>query len=510
MQKIFSALRGLVARVRSGLETLWRRFRMLALWVQGVIAVALIALVIGLVMLLGSAKPAEGVNSARTVTLRSVAELSGGATGESVIGTVRSRSEAEILAEAGGTVKNVNTSIGASVPAGYIIAELENASERASVLQAEGAYDAAVAARSAVSPQDAATTARNAYKSAFSTLETTITTYVDVFFGSATVAGPSVLLSHTLTDRDQMSRERVAITTAMNSWRAHLAAADSAEPGVLLDESEPIAKQVQGLVEEIARSANDSGSSATADQLTALASARSGVNGVLSSLASARSTWRSNSTGSTASVDASVKAALGTLRYAEANLEKTLVRAPIAGTVNFLPIRIGDYVTSLMHVATVAQNGALEVVAYVSEETRAALSVNAAVGVEGASEGGIITSIAPALDPGTHQIEVRIAVTGGNSLVNGQAVRLALPSAGTASTTASGPVMLPLAAVKLAAGSRVVFTVGTDGRLAAIPVEIGDVRGDKLEITSALPADTRIVTDARGLSAGEAVNIAAQ
>jgi multidrug efflux pump subunit AcrA (membrane-fusion protein) len=425
-----------------------------------------------------------------------------------VIGTVRSRSEAEILSEAGGTVTAVHTSLGASVPAGFVIASLENSTEAAAVLQAEGAYDAAVASRASVSPTDAAATARNAFVSEFSALDTAVTSDLDALFGSPTPYGPSVKLASTQTDRNQLSEERDALDTSLARWRADLPNVDSTDPVTLLDEAEPIAGQAQTLAEELARSANASGSGATADQLSAIASARTSINGVVSALASARAAWRSSSTGSTASVDAGVKAAQGTLALAKANYEKTIVRAPIAGTVNFLPIRVGDYVTNLEHVATVAQNGALEIVLYVSEDVRATLSAGTKVTVDGSQE-GVVTEIAPALDPVTKQIEVHVALDSADtSLVNGQSVRVGLPVTGTASTTASGPLLLPLSSVKLSAGKQVVFTLGEDSRLIALPVEVGEVRGDKIEVTTAVPADTRIVEDARGLSEGEQVAVA--
>ncbi len=508
MQKIITALRGLLVRVRGALGRLWRTFRALARWAQALVIAVILALLVGLSMLLGGAKPDASAGAERTVTLRSVAELSGNAAGDSVIGTVRSRSEAEILAEAGGTVRRVNSTVGASVGAGAIIAELDNDSERAAVLQAEGAYDAAVASRAGVSPVDVDTAARNAYRSAFSTLDTVLETDVDAFFGAYTATGPRVLLAHLQTDPANLSRARVAIEGQMASWRSDLASADSRNAASLLTQAEAVARSVQSLIEQLAVSANDSGSGVTDAQVAALSAARSGVAGVLASLNAARASERSGSVGSTASVDAGVKSALGTLRLAQANLERTIVRAPIAGTVNFLPIRVGDYVTNLMHVATVAQNGALEIVAYVSEETRAGLEVAGKVTLEGAYPGAI-TSIAPALDPITKQIEVHVAADSATGLVNGQSVRITLPGVSSATTTASaGPILLPLSAVKLSAGSRVVFTIGENGRLAALPVEIGEVRGERIEIRSPLSPDTRIVEDARGLADGQQVKIA--
>jgi multidrug efflux pump subunit AcrA (membrane-fusion protein) len=175
--------------------------------------------------------------------------------------------------------------------------------------------------------------------------------------------------------------------------------------------------------------------------------------------------------------------------------------------VNFLTLHVGDYVAPLTHVATVAQNGALEIVAYVSEDNRDLLVVGSKVKVEDEFD-GIITSISPALDPVTKQIEVHVAVTGANELVNGQSVRIALSNAvATPAVAATGPILLPLTALKLTPSSRVVFSVGEDGRLVSHPVEIGDVHGDRIEVLTQLPGDLRIVTDARGLSEGQKVNV---
>ena len=52
------------------------------------------------------------------------------------------------------------------------------------------------------------------------------------------------------------------------------------------------------------------------------------------------------------------------------------------------------------------------------------------------------------------------------------------------------------------------FTVNEEGRLVAQTVEIGEVRGDRIEITSVISPDLRIVTDARGLAEGQKVKLA--
>lgn len=484
----------------------WRRYRALRPRYQILLAILFVAALFALSALLTGGSKNAAPEQLRTVTLSPIGELSGNNSGASVIGTVRAVSEAAIRAETSGTVEGVYTRIGSFVAAGSILAELENSAQRAAVLQAEGAYDAALANRASVSPEDSVTAARNAYRNAYTSLDTTLENDIDDFFGGPTPTGPALLINPAGSDSSRLSRERADIERLMNTWNGNLADADRRDPENLLGEAEGIARTIQTFADSIADAANRTDSRATPEQLASLAAARATIAGVLSSLTQAQAAFRSGSTSSTASVDAGVKSALGTLRLAQSNLERTVVRAPIAGTVNFLPVRVGEYVSALQHVATVAQNGALEIIAYVSEEERDALTVGAKVQIEDKVE-GIITAISPALDPVNRQIEVRIAVsTSADTFVNGQSVRVTLPGV-IREATVSGPILLPLSSVKLSAGKRVVFTV-SEGVLVAIQVEIGEVRGERLEITTTLDANQEIVTDARGLAEGQPVNVA--
>ena len=105
----------LVARlspVRRFTVRTWRKYRALALWLQIVIGVlvviALFALLIGIGKL--GAPKATG-DTLATVTLAPIAEISGGTSGVGVVGNVRSVTEASILAESGGVVRSVSTSV---------------------------------------------------------------------------------------------------------------------------------------------------------------------------------------------------------------------------------------------------------------------------------------------------------------------------------------------------------------------------------------------------------------
>lgn len=500
---------GAVVRIIFGRTyRVWKSYRGLRPRYQILIAVVGAVLLFALMTVLGGGAQEEQSSAKRTVVLQTLGSLSGTQASSTVLGTIRSVTEAKILAETSGTVTRVSTAVGRTVPAGFVIAELENSAERAAVLQAEGAYDAAVAARASVSPVDSRTSAINAYRIAYTALDTTLENDIDSFFGDPTPAGPNLLINPASSDPTELSRKRADIDRLMNTFAEHVADSDRRDPEILLQEAEDVARAIQIFAEELAEAANRTDSRATEAQLASLAIARTSIGATLTSLAGAQAGYRSGSTASTASVDAGVKSALGNLRFAQSNLEKTVIRAPIAGSVNFLPIRVGDYVTGFSHVATVAQNGALEAIAYVSEDSRQGLSVGTEVTVE--THTGVITSIAPALDPITRQIEVRIAVSSGSDLVNGQTVHIGLPETVQVAETdvvGEGIRLLPLTSVKLSAGSRIIFMVDT-GRLSAIPVRIGDVRGERIEVVTDLPDEARIVVDARGLSDGQSVNVA--
>jgi multidrug efflux pump subunit AcrA (membrane-fusion protein) len=506
--RLIHALRASLLRVRAFLSYIWRRFGALPRLGQAAVIAVLLLLVWGISALFNGGVQ-EAASASRAVTLRSIQELSGNVSGASVVGSVRARSEAELRAEAAGTVRRVASVVGASVPAGYVLAELENDAERAQVTQAEGSYDAAAAARAGVSSVDVQTAARNEYRDAFETLDTILETQVDTVFGDPTPAGPNLLINPIGADPTRLSRERKRLDSLMDVERATLAEATSANPEGLLIGIDTIARQIAAFTNELAQAVNATDSNASESQVEAIAAARTGATGVLSQITAAQAALRSGQSGATSAVDASVKSALGTLRLAEAALEKTRIRTPIGGTVNYLPIRVGDYVSTLDHVATVAQNGALEIVAFASEDAVAGIAAGDGALVEGLYP-GTITSVAPALDPVTKQVEVHIAVGIESGLVNGQSVRVTLPGASSVatSTPSEGPALLPLSAVKLSAGNRVIFTLGEDSRLSAISVEIGEVVGERIEVLSPLSPELRIVTDARGLSDGEQVRVA--
>lgn len=494
---LFTRLRKSIGGLYAWFKRRTRRTQIGILFLAGAILVALV--------IFGGTETKEPAQTPLpAVSLEEVRLLSGSQGGAEVFGTVRSVSEATILSESAGRVVSVRTTLGASVPAGFIIAELENASERAGVLSAEGAYEAAVAARSSFGASTGSSV-DNAYRSAFISLETTIENDIDLFFGTQGAYGPRLLISGGNNAFKTLPEMRRELDKKMGAWRKNIESG-APSPEAMLAEAEQTASYASSLLVTLSGVANEKGSGASSLQLAGLASSRASVDALLTSLSSVRNAYEANQTAGSAvsASDAQVKQALGALRLAQANLEKTLVRAPIAGTINYLPIRAGDFVTSFLHVATVAKNGSLEITANMSEDTRALLSVGQTLTVEGEVE-AVITSISPALNPETKQVEVRLAASEDANLINGSSVRITVP--GLEADEVGGTLMLPLTAVKLLPNSRVVFTVDGESRLSGTEVETGAVRGNAIEILTPLRGDLRIVVDARGRSAGEKVRV---
>jgi multidrug resistance efflux pump len=524
-----------MSSVNSFFTKIWKRFLGLSRWVQILIGVLILVVLGGIVVLARGEGGATAANTVPTVTVQSINSFGDTSNGVDVLGTVQSVSEADLLAQSGGTVTAVHTTLGATVPAGFVIANLDSAAASASVLQAQGGYDAAVAAQKAVNLQsqnstgsllEAQTNVRTGYQSTYTSLQNTISNNVDVFFGDNTPVGPQLLINP-LTTADSLPRARRDISALMANYQASVGASASADPLTLLSNEQAYLSGVSVFLTNLANLAHTQGSAATPAQLASLATAQSTLNSLIAGVSSSRTAYNAAVTAAAVgqtqssggqgvtSSEANVESALGGLRAAQAVYEKTVVRAPIGGTVNYLNIHVGDSVSANQHVATVARNNALEVVMQLSENDAHRLAVGDTVTIAGSYK-GVVTTIAPALNPTTKQIEADVAVSDGATLTNGQSVQVTLPtlptdvktSSATKATVATSTAMsiqLPLTAVKLLPSERDVFTVDSTGHLVAHAVEIGDVIGDRIVITTNLDPTLMIVTDARGLAAGDLV-----
>ena len=500
----------------------------------------------------GSESEAAPVIQIRSVEVKSVAELSSQTSPLSLVGSVTSQSEATVRAEKSGQVTRVNTSLGAGISVGAVAAEIENASERAAVLQAEGGLDAAQANLAKVQGcvrdeqrsileanvtaataalESARSSALSTLLSAYATMDSGILATTDKLFTNPGKTGSKfniVTSDSRLTIEIETTRDVLTPYLAREAAISDsLTASSDLATEIATTQTEVRAARnfldliVSALNKAIPSPAASSAQIATylaeatavRTSLTSTLSALSGATQNLSASQSALDVARKNLeqgvTGGqpedVAAARAAVKQAQGGLAAARANLEKTIIRAPISGTINSFSLKRGDYVQMTAPVLTVANNGSLEVVTYISENNAREVSVGQPVTIEKAS--GVVTRIAPALDPVTKKIEVRIGVNNPKGLINGQSVLVSIVRTRSVSGDATR-ITIPIAAVKVEAERTTVFTLDVNV-LVAHEVTLGALLGERVVISGGLTFDMRIVVDARGLREGEKVEVSA-
>ncbi|MCA9360731.1 HlyD family efflux transporter periplasmic adaptor subunit [Candidatus Nomurabacteria bacterium] len=495
--------------------------------VQGGIVVVLV--IIGVIFYTSNSTPATlEDNFKKTVVKVTTPKDYVGEQSLSFIGNVRAFTEAEITPERAGRVTAVNVSLGQQVSAGTILASLENASERASVLQAEGSYDAAVAnaAQSNVSvdqAKNALTTSQNSIvstlRSAYNTTNGTIVNSIDTFFSNPNGQVPGLKISgrgYT----SQLNSERIEFQTILPAWQTRVNTVSIVSD--LNAELDYASLNVQKTIDVIdifiaIFNQQDSSSSYTDSELVSFSETFTGLRstliGVQSSIDASKTSLSSAldalkkaelaSEGGVASLsDAQVKQALGSLRAAQANLEKTILRTPISGTVNSLSIRTGDFISAFTPVGIVANNSAFEIVTYISDSEVDLLNEGDIVLIEGQIE-GVVTKIAPAVDTVTKKTEVRIA-TESKDIVNGDTVRITKEIA--PDNVSDSSIEIPLTAVKFERENGSIFVI-ENNLLVAKSVVLGAIQGGAVKVLEGITANEEFVIDARGLVVGEEVEV---
>jgi len=444
-----------------------------------------------------------------------------------LIGNIRPMSAVSITPDRSGRVTRVNTALSSRVVPGQVIVELENSAERAALLQAEGAYEVAriQATVSDIGLNEAEallrtsiTAGHNAKLASNSVINDVVRNTIDRLFSEPNSQIPGLRLD-ARGDTTFLNQERVAFQLWLNQQQTELVKIN--EPNLvatsLLEQISRVDRLVS-FIENINFLLSDQRSTRgfSAGEITALQTqfnvARNQLIGsrVNLNLAQAeieaaldglrRASAQAQNTPETSAGTGQLKQALGVLRAAQANFEKTLLRTPIAGTVNSLNVQVGDFVSAFTPLAEVANNNQLEVVTFVSDNERALLSVGQLLTVDNAT--GTVTAIAQAIDPNTRRTEVRISVPG-ETIRAGDTVRVSIDNTRLAGVD---QLRIPLTAIQITNGTETVLGV-EDGVVVARPVEIGVIRGGTVEILAGLTPSDEFILDARPFRVGQAVTV---
>lgn len=476
----------------------------------------------------GSTEDERAENSIPTVELKSAREIATSLDPLPLVGNVRSTTEATVLTEAAGRITGVYASLGQFVGRGALIAEIENSSERASVLQAEANLARVVGSSEDQQLESAAAGLRSAQESSLATILSAYATVQDAirqkadqtFTNPTNVAAEYVLNTTDSALEGRIESERANIQRILNRQQQSGAVLTTssnldAELTLALEEMKSVRAYLDLLVDSISKAVPDSENSASdiTTFQTNVTAGRSSIIGTISSIATSKENLAAKraalevaensleSSGGAKRQD--VLAAEASLAAARAALEKKRVRAPFAGTINSLPLEVGEFVSTFEPAVTIANNGILEVRTYITERDKEFVSVGQEVtSVSGIT--GTITSVAPALDPITKRIEVRIALDEeSGEITNGQSLRLLVERKDT-NVEVTTP-FVPLTAISFEGNDPYVFGVSTENTLIALPVELGTIIGERIEVIG-IDVDLPIVVDARGFIAGQKVN----
>ena len=454
----------------------------------------------------------ESTDTRATVETRVVSALES-TSNFSVVGTVRSVSEARLEAEAGGRVTTVSVALGDQVRAGTVLATIENSREAAALLQAEGAYESALASslQSGVSLDEARFNVRNAFRDSFTAVDGVVRNTVDLFFSNPGGAISGFNLGGS-GQAPALVAERTRIEADLVAWGVAVKAGTITDEKDMIATSERITTDVSNLALTIASILADEDVAKNltpaerASLSTSLTSARGTLDGTLSTIAQARQTLTQAEISAEAPIvsqsGAQLKTALGVLRAAQSNYQKTLIRTPISGVVNALYVTEGTSVSAGQEAVLVANNGSLEIVTALSDADRALVALEDRVVIND-RETGIVTHIAPAIDPLTGKSEVHISVDDAKELANGSTVKITFSR--TRITESDGPIVVPLTALKLLSSGPLAFMVSDTNTLISKPVKLGAVVGESVEVLEGLTREDVIVVDARGLGEGDEV-----
>lgn len=521
------------------------------------IAVAILIAFLGFAIVKSIQSKSAAQDEAPTIRVVEIATLSSLSSNGSVIdvvGTVKSKNQADLRAQRAGVINYIGASVGDFVPAGTIIASVENDSERASVQLAQAGVAQAQAQLNKVvsgarteelavlgantegaeqALQEANTGARNTLLSAYTTLSSVFEGGVDAAFSDADGANPELRFTSTnSTAALSAKHERFIIEgSILGTLDTRITRARVLTEEALLAEltkTEADAQKVRTFLDSLI-TALDGGvtnASITSANITtyttAATTARTNILTTLTSLSAARSSINSARNAFTVAQEsedqgvsgarqedievaqAGLDSARASLAQAVASLEDTRIRTPVSGTLTTFTLERGSFVTSFQNVGVVANQGALEVVFFVPSDEAAQLGAGDVVLVDGTYE-GVITSIAKGLDQTRRQIEVRVGLsTTTRELPNGKSVAVTLPNTND-STGALEITQVPISALKLVGDEAFVFTIGEENQLIAHTIEIGEVNNTHVQIDSDLPTNAFIVVDARGLNEGDEV-----
>lgn len=427
--------------------------------ILGAVVLTLLSAVVGVTVLPNTSRETETTEArARVISVTPVSQF---IQNESALQTITG-SESTVRAETSGKIVSVKA-VGTRVGSGAVIAEFDNASERALLLQAEGALESAQASLEKVQRglrserlavletafDNSKNTAVTTLLSSYAAVDSAVRDTADQMFNDVSSGTPSFVFQSTNQQRRiDAGNQRVRLSVVLDRQVASsLSVSVDSELESEIIQTENDVRQAREFIDTVIAALNEAVPTTIVSEATitgyktSATAARTALTASLTSLSNARASLKTAEQNlaeglsgaedtDVASAQAQVKQAQGSYNAALAAFQKTTVRAPASGTIVSCSVQSGDVIT-------------------VGSDVCRIRSVSASL------EGGFV---------------------------------------------------LPLSSVKYAPTGALVFVVSSENILEAIPVETGLVTAEGISVTG-LFGDEYIVSDVRGLKAGDRVSL---
>jgi HlyD family secretion protein len=207
-----------------------------------------------------------------------------------------------------------------------------------------------------------------------------------------------------------------------------------------------------------------------------------------------------------ASAQARVQSARAMVQLQTVRLSQTQVRAPDAGVISVRQATVGSVVGAGTELFRLIRQGRIEWRAEVTAAEIGRIQVGAMVQVKAASGQllqGKVRMVAPSVDAQTRNAIVYVdlpAATG--------SARAGMYAQGEIALGQSQALTVPQSAVVVRDGFSYVYTVGADQKVSQLKIQTGRQSGDRVEVTSGLKADARVVASGGAfLNHGDTVRV---
>ncbi len=530
LQRAYTFLHGAVSFLWKGISEIYAAALQNKIISLGIITV-IVAGGIGISYLFPS-EPEKVADDRREVSVIRVSDIEGSEP-LTLVGSVRSISEAKVAPNASGAITRLYGALGDYVEAGSVIAEIKNDRERASLAQAKASLEKVRNSTESSeinlsstkdSLASAESSSRSAISSAYAIIGDAVNRKADSMFSNPSSLTPT--LNATISNLQfKINAEKGRLEMGGILSRQKSAGKTPEEYSAILAELSTLSgetNKVRIFLEDVVSALNTaipntpiteaiittyrSDTNIALSNINALSSSLTGTIDNLKARKSAVSSSEQNLSVGTSGVTADVRVAEAAVAAAVAQLEQTIIRAPISGTINKLDLEIGSFVSPGLPVIYITNPRGLEVSAFVSGRDIRDISLGAKAIIAGTVEGTVVR-VANALDPATQKAEVKIAISANAPLVSGQSATVAINRSTKTTVSNKNGYSIPIAALKITTEGPVVFTVSENNTLISNPVVLGNLRGSSVQIESGITGEMKIVMDARGHKEGDLVII---